>query len=136
MIKNGRGLLEEEIRANAAADALHRRLVNYEQSRSSWSLLKRAKHFFGLYTNSDGRKIAAISEGRVLGAGLGDKSKRLPKHAVITEKEDPVVGGTVHVYRYPLSFIIYISDSVNNSESHLFAYADDTTLIATASSTP
>ena len=108
----GEPLLEEEIRANVAADALHRRLVNYEQSRSSWSLLKRAKHFFGLYTNSDGRKIAAISEGRVLGAGLGDKSKRLPKHAVITEKEDPVVGGTVHVYRCHLSFII--QDLVNN----------------------
>lgn len=91
-------LLIEEIEANAAADALHRRFMSYQQSRSSWSLLKRLKSRFGLYTNRDGRKIAAASEGLVLGSGLRDKSSRLPKHAVITEKEDPL-GGSVHVYR-------------------------------------
>ena len=91
-------LLIEEIEANAAADVLHQCFMSYEQSRSSWSLLKRLKSFFGLYTNCDGQKIAAASEGLVLGSGLRDKSTRLPKHAVITEKEDPL-GGTVHVYR-------------------------------------
>ena len=92
-------LLKEEYLANAATEALHQRLMNYEQSRSSWGLLKRAKFFFGLYTNCDGQKLNAVSEGLVLGAGLTDKSKRLPKHAVITEKEDLHVGGTVLVYR-------------------------------------
>ena len=82
-------LLSEENRANAAAELLHRHFMSYEQSRS-WSVRKKLKFFFGLYTDRDERKVRALSKDLVLGAGPRpvDRSERLLDNACMREEED------------------------------------------------
>ena len=77
-------LLSEENRANAAAELLHRHFMSYEQS-TPWSVSKKLKFFFGLYTDRDERKVRALSKGLVLGAG---QSNGLLDNADMTEEED------------------------------------------------
>lgn len=66
-----------------------------------------------------------ISERSAVTVVDGQKSTQLPLNAGVPQ------GSRLG----PLLFLIYINDIVNNLESMPFIYADDTTLIATASTT-
>ena len=92
-------LLSEEHEANAAAELLRRHFTSYEQSRP-WSVGKKLRLFFGLYTDRDEQRVGALCRGLVLGAGSRPvyRSKRLPDYADMIEKEDSS-GNRIHEFK-------------------------------------